>query len=83
MLVQKRLHILATFTVIPLIVAVVSFLISFHFIYADEQATQQDEELSRIFIEIKAEAISTIMLDPSKLEQERYFLRLSVRSANT
>jgi diguanylate cyclase (GGDEF)-like protein/PAS domain S-box-containing protein len=73
MLVQKRLRILATVTVIALIVAVVSLLVSFHFIYAAEQATQRDEELSRIFIEIKAEAISTIMLDPSKLETRKVF----------
>lgn len=64
MLVQKKLRILATVTVIALIVAVVSLLISFHFIYAAEQATQRNEEISRLFIEIKAEAISTIMLDP-------------------
>jgi methyl-accepting chemotaxis protein len=73
MLVQKRLRILATVTVIALIVAVVSLLFSFNFIYAAEQATQRDEELSRIFIEIKAEAISTIMLDPSKLETRKVF----------
>lgn len=73
MLVQKRLRILATFTVIALIVAVVSLLVSFHFIYAAEQATQRNEEISRIFIEIKAEAVSTIMLDPSKLETRKVF----------
>ena len=73
MLVQKKLRILATVTVIALIVAVVSLLISFHFIYAAEQATQRNEEISRLFIEIKAEAISTIMLDPSKLETRKVF----------
>jgi len=73
MLVQKKLRILATVTVIALIVAVVSLLISFHFIYAAEQATQRNEEISRVFIEIKAEAISTIMLDPSKLETRKVF----------
>jgi diguanylate cyclase (GGDEF)-like protein/PAS domain S-box-containing protein len=73
MLVQKRLRILATVTIIALTVAVVSLLVSFHFIYAAEQATQRDEELSRMFIEIKAEAISTIMLDPTKLETRKVF----------